>query len=197
MPLSSAGLLGWSCYFSTCAVHNVMFWPMRNSSFCWLSSTLPWTPSSTPTATRRWAQPSGRSSAASAVRTPAAPRKAPTARLPPSTTPSWLEFTAMTTLWFRKETQRRSQPSYLEGWSAPPDPNARQGVGCERERKNKLMYLNTNQWQYLFLDPTWLDIYWKLAYGTTLTWILPFESKEWRSCNGIRRRWSVHLNRLH
>lgn len=134
VPLSSAGLLDWSCYFSTCAVHSVMFWPTRNSSFCWLSSTLPWTPSSTPTATRRWAQPSGRSSAASAVRTPAAPRKAPTARLPPSTTPSWLEFTAMTTLWFRQETQRRSQPSCIEGWRAPPDPNARQGVECERER---------------------------------------------------------------
>lgn len=104
VPLSSAGLLDWSCYFLTCAAHSVTFWPMRSFSFCLPSSTLPWTPSSTPTATRRWAPPSGRSSAASAVRTPAAPRKAPTAQRPPSTTPFWLEFTATTTPWFRKET---------------------------------------------------------------------------------------------
>lgn len=136
VPLLSAGPLDWSCYFSMCAVHSVMFWPMRNSSFCLLSSTLPWTPSSTPTATRRWAPPSDRSSAASAVRTPVAPRKAPTAQLPPSTTPSWLEFTAMTTPWFRKEMKRRSQHHLLRD-EEPPLPKCLGKVWGVWEREEK------------------------------------------------------------
>lgn len=126
VPLSSAGLLDWSCCFSTCAARSVTFWPMRSFSFCLPSSTLPWTPSSTPTATRRWAPPSGRYCAASAARTAAAPRKARTAPPPPSTTPSWLAFTATTTPWFRRETKRR--PSSTEGWTAPSPQSGRGGV---------------------------------------------------------------------
>lgn len=135
-PLSSAGLLDWSCYFSTCAVHSVTFWRMRSFSSCWPSSTLPWTPSSTPTATRRWAPPSGRSSAASAVRTPVAPPKAQTAQLPPSTTPSWLEFTAMTTRWFRKETKMRRSHHLLRD-EQPPLPQGQGKVGDMRERERE------------------------------------------------------------
>lgn len=41
----------------------------------------------------------------------------------------------------------------------PPPPKCQGKVWGVRERKNKLMYLNTNQWQYLFLDPARLDKY--------------------------------------
>lgn len=167
-----------------------MFWPMRNSSFCSLSSTLPWIPSSTPTGTRRWAPPSDRSSAASAVRTPAAPPKAQTVQLLPSTTPSWPEFTAMTTPWFRKQKKMRNGPSSYWGMKRPPATQMLgRGVGCERQRTSRLMYFNTNRWQYLFLNPARLDTCWKLAYVTALVWIpIPFESRTWRSCNRIRKQ---------
>lgn len=77
-----------------------------------------------------------------------------------------------------------------------PLPKCQGKVGCERERKNKLTYLNTNQWQYLFLDPTRLEIRGKLAYVTTLILIpVPFESRKWRSCHGIHTRLQgVHLD---
>lgn len=132
VPLSSAGLLDWSCYSSTCAARSVTFWPMRSFSFCLPSSTLPWTPSSTPTATKRWAPPSGRSCAASAVRTPAAPRKARTAPPPLSTTPSWRESTAMTTPWFRTGTKMRGGRHPLRDEQPPPPHRPGQGGVWER-----------------------------------------------------------------
>ena len=69
--------------------------------------------------------------------------------------------------------------------SLPPPRKARAGSGV-RKKKNTFMYLNTNPWQYLFLDPARLDICWKISLrDTPHPAPIPFESRKRRSCNGI------------
>lgn len=79
----------------------------------------------------------------------------------------------------------------------PPLPRCQGKVGSEREGK-KLKYLNTNQWQYSSLDPTRPEIRGKLAYTAALVWNpIPFQSRKWRSCNGIHKQTPERPFRLH
>lgn len=91
-PSSSAGLQAWSSSFWTSSAPNATSCPTRSSSCSSPSSTQLWTPSSTPTVTRRWAPPSGRSFAAIDRRTSTGRSpKDPTDRRRPSTIRCWAE----------------------------------------------------------------------------------------------------------
>lgn len=117
MRSSFAGPLVWSSSSLMFSALAAMSWPTKSSSCYSPSSTLPWIPSSTPTVTRRWAQPSGRSCAARGRRMwMGRQQRDPTDLHLPSITRCWLAApcttitTTMNIRWYKKKKEKRKSP---------------------------------------------------------------------------------------
>lgn len=114
MRSSFAGPLVWSSSSLMFSALAAMSWPTKSSSCYSPSSTLPWIPSSTPTVTRRWAQPSGRSCAARGRRMwMGRQQRDPTDLHLPSITRCWLAApcttitTTMNIRWYKKKKKEK------------------------------------------------------------------------------------------